>query len=108
MNCLLSVSCYGAAGVSELAEQTNRLLNGLPAEHHLFREQIALTCCLPPARRRHRIGSERVSELGEFDQLPIYISSTIVPVFMKQTIHYLLLLIGILRSGMCWICSRKS
>ncbi len=89
VHCHQSVSCYGSAGIQELATQTNRLLNGLPAQHNLFGEQIAFNLLAAVGTHAGDMASieREIRELGEFEELPIILSSTIVPVFYGQVIQ---------------------
>ena len=89
MNCNLSVSSLGKAGISELAGQTNRLLNGLPAEHTVFSDQISFNM-LPSFEGQCGDATTAVRELSALnghDGLPVHISSMIAPVFYGQAIH---------------------
>ncbi len=89
MNCLLSVSSAGKDGISELAGQTSRLLNGLPAEHNTFSDQIAfnfLPGSAPESSGVVTAGRELGIMLAE-DALPVHINSVVVPVFYGQAIH---------------------
>ncbi|MTI12935.1 Asd/ArgC dimerization domain-containing protein [Sansalvadorimonas verongulae] len=89
MNCNLSVSSAGKVGISELAGQTNRLLNGLPAEHTVFSDQISFNM-LPSFEGQ--VGdavtaSRELSTLAGHDGMPVHVSSMVTPVFYGQVIH---------------------
>ncbi|CAM3512483.1 Asd/ArgC dimerization domain-containing protein [Parendozoicomonas haliclonae] len=90
LNCSLSVS--GAAderGVSELASQTNRLLNGLPAEHEVFQDQVAFNL-LPGFFHQQgdaQTAAREIVELAGHEGLPVHVSSIVAPVFYGQIIR---------------------
>ncbi|MCL6268686.1 hypothetical protein M3P05_01795 [Sansalvadorimonas sp. 2012CJ34-2] len=95
LSCLLSVSSAGKDGVSELATQTSRLLNGLPAEHSTFADQVAFNI-LPgaaPATSGVDSAAREINALlsdGSYQDessLPVHINSVVAPVFYGQTIH---------------------
>ncbi len=89
MNCSVPVSSFGFEGVAELAGQTNRMLNGLPAENVKFADQIAFNL-LPLADTQQGDAATLVREiiaLTGLEELPIYASCMIVPVFYGQIVQ---------------------
>ncbi len=86
IHCTQSVSCYGSAGIRELAEQTNRLLNGLSVESPVFGEQIAFNLLPATGALAGDINTaeQEILALAGFECLPININSIIAPVFYGQ------------------------
>ncbi|WP_281645430.1 Asd/ArgC dimerization domain-containing protein [Parendozoicomonas sp. Alg238-R29] len=87
--CCLSVSSAGKVGVSELAGQTNRLLNGLPAEHSVFSEQTAfnvLPSFVGNCGDAVTAGRELVTLSGH-EGMPVHVNSMVASVFYGQVIH---------------------
>ena len=89
MTCCLSVSSAGRKGVSEMASQTNRLLNGLPAQHEVFSDQISFNM-LPAVAGN--IGdavtvARELAAVSGHDALPVHVSSIMTPVFYGQAVQ---------------------
>ncbi|XKM13876.1 aspartate-semialdehyde dehydrogenase [Orbaceae bacterium ac157xtp] len=90
---LASASFYGKQGVNELAGQSARLLNGLPAESEHFEKQIAFNL-LPATKQGANIEKSVIEQiqriLGDY-QLAISLDNIIVPVFygMTQTVSFM-------------------
>ncbi len=91
---LLSVSAHGKAAVDDLAGQSARLLNGIPAEPGLFPKQLAFNL-LPlladgeGSVREERRLVEQVRKVLQDEGLPISVSCVQSPVFYghAQVVH---------------------
>jgi len=81
---LISASCYGKKGVNELAGQSARLLNGLPAENTFFTKQLAFNV-LPDTFVDDELIVEQIRRITGNYQLSITIDSMLVPVFYGLT-----------------------
>ncbi len=89
MTCCFSVSSAGRDGVSEMATQANRLLNGLPAEHNVFPDQISFN--MLPAIAGNcgdaATAGRELATLTGYYELPVHVSSMITPVFYGQAVQ---------------------
>lgn len=81
---LVPASCYGKQGVNELAGQSARLLNGLPAENNFFAKQLAFNV-LPSELTDDELIVEQIRRITSNYQLSISIDSVLVPVFYGFT-----------------------
>lgn len=81
---LIPASYYGKQGVNELAGQSARLLNGLPAENDFFEKQLAFNV-LPTLATDDEVIVEQIRRITGNYQLSISIDSIIVPVFYGLT-----------------------
>ncbi|WP_027711534.1 aspartate-semialdehyde dehydrogenase [Dickeya chrysanthemi] len=91
---LLSVSAHGKAAVDDLAGQSARLLNGIPAEPGLFPKQLAFNLLPLLADSEGSVREERrlvdqVRKVLQDDGLPISVSCVQSPVFYghAQVVH---------------------
>ncbi|WVD65169.1 aspartate-semialdehyde dehydrogenase [Orbus sturtevantii] len=86
---LISASCYGQKGINELAGQSARLLNGLPAENSFFTKQLAFNVLLDGFVDDELI-VEQIRRITGNYQLSITIDSISVPVFygLTQTVSF--------------------
>ncbi|MDK7736089.1 aspartate-semialdehyde dehydrogenase [Providencia stuartii] len=83
---MLSVSSYGKAAVDELAGQSARLLNGIPAEEGRFSKQLAFNMLPMLADMEGSVQQERrlveqVRKVLQDDGLPVAVSFIQSPVF---------------------------
>ncbi|WP_392564774.1 aspartate-semialdehyde dehydrogenase [Orbus wheelerorum] len=81
---LISASCYGKKGVNELAGQSARLLNGLPAENSFFTKQLAFNV-LTDSLVVDEVIVEQIRRITGNYQLSITLDSMLVPVFYGLT-----------------------
>ncbi|MBW7982267.1 aspartate-semialdehyde dehydrogenase [Enterobacillus tribolii] len=86
VTCLLSASAHGKAAVDELAGQSARLLNGIPAEPGLFAKQLAfnllpLTEDAEGSVREERRLVEQVRKVLQDPNLPLSVACVQSPVF---------------------------
>lgn len=86
VTCLLSASAHGKAGVDELAGQSARLLNGIPAEPGLFAKQLAfnllpLTEDQEGSVREERRLVDQVRKVLQEPNLPLSVACVQSPVF---------------------------
>lgn len=91
---LLSVSALGKAAVDDLAGQSARLLNGIPAENNLFPKQLAfnLLPLLPDSAgsvQEERRLVDQVRKVLQDEGLPISVNCIQSPVFYghAQVVH---------------------
>ncbi|MBN6361807.1 MULTISPECIES: aspartate-semialdehyde dehydrogenase [Providencia] len=91
---MLSVSSYGKAAVDELAGQSARLLNGIPAEEGRFSKQLAFNMLPLLADMEGSVVHERrlveqVRKVLQDDGLPVAVSFIQSPVFYgnAQVVH---------------------
>jgi len=91
---LLSVSALGKAAVDDLAGQSARLLNGIPAEEGVFSKQLAfnLLPLLPDEQGsvlQERLLVDQVRKVLQDDGLPLSVSCVQSPVFYghAQVVH---------------------
>ena len=84
---LIPASYFGKQGVNELAGQTARLLNGLPAESELFDKQISFNIlpALNDIALTDSVLIEQIQKITNNYQMQISIDSVIVPVFYGFT-----------------------
>ncbi|RKS84739.1 aspartate-semialdehyde dehydrogenase [Orbus hercynius] len=87
---MIPASFYGKQGVNELAGQSARLLNGLPAEHDFFAKQLAFNV-LPSMLVDDSFIVEQIKRITGNYQLSITIDSVLVPVFygLTQSISFM-------------------
>nr|WP_307772965.1 aspartate-semialdehyde dehydrogenase [Providencia stuartii] len=83
---MLSVSAYGKSAVDELAGQSARLLNGIPAEEGRFTKQLAFNMLPTLADEEGSVQQERrlveqVRKVLQDDGLPVAVSFIQSPVF---------------------------
>jgi aspartate-semialdehyde dehydrogenase len=91
---LMSVSAHGKVAVDELAGQSARLLNGIPAEPGVFAKQLAFNL-LPlmtdeqGSVREERLIVDQVRKVLQDEGLPISVSCVQSPVFYghAQVVH---------------------
>lgn len=81
---LIPASYYGKKGVNELAGQSARLLNGLPAENDFFAKQLAFNV-MPDLLVNDAIIVEQIKRITGNYQLSIAIDSILAPVFYGFT-----------------------
>ncbi len=91
---LISASSHGKRAVDGLAGESARLLNGVPADDHLFGRQLAFNLLPQLADAEGSVASERrlvdqVRKVLQDDGLPIAMSSVQAPVFYgnAQIVH---------------------
>ncbi|BBG59317.1 aspartate-semialdehyde dehydrogenase [Providencia rustigianii] len=91
---MLSVSAHGKAAVDDLAGQSARLLNGIPAEEGYFSKQLAFNMLPLMADREGSVVHERrlveqVRKVLQDDGLPVAVSFIQAPVFYgnAQVVH---------------------
>ncbi|MBX4134045.1 aspartate-semialdehyde dehydrogenase [Frischella sp. Ac48] len=83
---LIPASFYGKNGVEQLANQSARLLNGLPAENELFNKQMAFNILpLNNALADEVTIIEEIRKITGDYQLSITIDAMLVPVFYGLT-----------------------
>lgn len=87
---LIPASSYGKQGVNELAGQSARLLNGLPAENDFFTKQLAFNI-LASELTADSIIVEQIRRITGNYQLAITVNSVLVPVFygLTQSISFI-------------------
>lgn len=84
---LLPASLFGKVGLDELANQSARLLNGQPAEHTIFGEQLAFNLLFNHPRTEWNNESIvfQIQRIINNEQLLINLENIVVPIFYGLT-----------------------